>query len=124
LKPDIWLKKKDNSKNIIIDTKWKQAKNEKDLPSNGDLQQLFAYAMYWNCEKVALLYPGESSKNVKDYTKLIDNEYRFLFNKEPKILCNLLFAGGGEIKINDKNERKEMQKIQVDICEAVNEFLK
>lgn len=116
LKPDILFKKEEGSNKIrvIIDTKWKQAKNEKDLPSNGDLQQLFAYSMYWDCKKVALLYPGETSRNI-DYSSLNDDDYRFAYKKEPKIQCNLLFAGGGKI---------EMKTIQEDICETVNYFLK
>jgi 5-methylcytosine-specific restriction enzyme subunit McrC len=53
LQPDIVLTK--DAKTYIIDTKWK-------LPGNSatveDLRQMYAYARFWDAEKVMLLYPG------------------------------------------------------------------
>lgn len=113
LKPDILLTQ-NGTNNVIIDTKWKQARNEKDLPSNGDLQQLFAYAMYWKCERVALLYPGESIKNVV-------GNFEF-FNKT----CNLLFAGGTfkyETNQTNADKKNDIKAMQEDIKYVVEGFL-
>lgn len=39
----------------MIDTKWKIIKPEK--PGDNDLEQMYAYNMYWNASKSMLLYP-------------------------------------------------------------------
>lgn len=39
----------------ILDTKWKVLDQSK--PSASDLKQMFAYNIYWNCNKSILLYP-------------------------------------------------------------------
>ena len=55
IRPDIVLKKGDET--IIIDTKWKRPNNK--AASIEDLRQMYAYARFWNTNKVVLLYPGE-----------------------------------------------------------------
>ena len=55
IRPDIVLKKGDET--IIIDTKWKRPNNK--AASIEDLRQMYAYARFWNTNKVILLYPGE-----------------------------------------------------------------
>jgi len=114
LKPDLVITNK-NDNAVIIDTKWKQANNSKDLPNNSDLHQLFAYAIYWKSTKVALLYPGESSKDVEGV---------YLMNN---IKCNLLFAGGLEKSVTEKEAEKRDDDINLmkkDIKCVVMDFLK
>ena len=41
----------------MIDTKWKRSANH--AASIEDLRQMYAYARFWNSNKVLLLYPGE-----------------------------------------------------------------
>ena len=55
IRPDIVLKKGDET--IIIDTKWKRPNNK--AASIEDLRQMYAYARFWNTNKVVILYPGE-----------------------------------------------------------------
>jgi 5-methylcytosine-specific restriction enzyme subunit McrC len=54
LEPDIVLMK--SKRYSIIDTKWKRPGNS---PSPEDIRQMYAYARFWNAERVMLLYPGE-----------------------------------------------------------------
>ena len=54
LQPDIVLKKGDET--YVIDTKWKIPGNSASVE---DLRQMYAYASFWNAEKVMLLYPGD-----------------------------------------------------------------
>ena len=62
LEPDILLLK--NEKNYIIDAKWKQPGNS---PTPGDIRQMYAYARFWNAERVMLLYPGKKSSLFKPF---------------------------------------------------------
>ncbi|MDG0973346.1 MAG: restriction endonuclease [Crocinitomicaceae bacterium] len=55
IRPDIVLKKRGET--IIIDTKWKRPTNK--AASIEDLRQMYAYARFWDTEKVMLLYPGD-----------------------------------------------------------------
>jgi len=120
LKPDLVITKKSDDKSddksnnntIIIDTKWKQAKNPKDLPGSSDLHQLFAYAIYWKSTKVALLYPGESSKEV---------EGKYLMNNTK---CNLLFAGGPKKSVTEPEKRDDdINLMKENIKCVVSKFL-
>lgn len=125
LKPDLVITNKNDKNAIIIDTKWKQANNSKDLPSNSDLHQLFAYAIYWKSTKVALLYPGKSSKNV-------GGEYNYNTNCNNiiclnNIKCNLLFAGGPKKSMTEKEAEKkddDLNLMKKDIKCVVMDFLK
>lgn len=58
LEPDIVLIQ--NKKYYIIDTKWKQPGNS---PNSSDIRQMYAYARFWQADKIMLLYPGKSLKN-------------------------------------------------------------
>lgn len=53
LQPDIVLS--NGHEKYIIDTKWKIPGNSASVE---DLRQMYAYARFWNAEKVMLLYPG------------------------------------------------------------------
>lgn len=55
IRPDIVVSY--NEENYIIDTKWKNIKNNK--PSINDLRQMYVYNDYWNATKALLLYPSE-----------------------------------------------------------------
>lgn len=70
IRPDIVVTQ--NTKTIIIDTKWKIVNDL--LPSDDDLKQMFVYNLFWNCNKSVLLYPsdngGKSSGDYHDFTKV------------------------------------------------------
>ena len=55
--PDIVINCDDE--NYIIDTKWKNIKNNK--PSVQDLRQMYVYNDYWHAKKALLLYPAEKT---------------------------------------------------------------
>ena len=52
LEPDILIRARQNTGNLIIDTKWKSGK-----VSSGDLYQLYAYTQRYCCGQSVLLYP-------------------------------------------------------------------
>jgi 5-methylcytosine-specific restriction enzyme subunit McrC len=71
IRPDIVLKR--GGEIAIIDTKWKQPKNK--AASIEDLRQMYAYARYWNTNKLVLLYPGQSyDSGYKSYPNHHDHE--------------------------------------------------
>lgn len=55
IRPDIVIKKIENNKTFIIDTKWKIV--DSGNPSDEDLKQMFVYNLHWKAEKSILLYP-------------------------------------------------------------------
>ncbi|SDM29531.1 5-methylcytosine-specific restriction enzyme subunit McrC [Paenibacillus sp. OK060] len=60
MKPDIVLEKKDGSRTIILDTKWKrlnaQSKSNYGI-AQSDMYQMYAYAKKYSAHEVWLLYP-------------------------------------------------------------------
>ena len=74
IRPDIVLKRR--GEKIIIDTKWKRPTNK--AASIEDLRQMYAYARFWNTNKVLLLYPGSSyDSGYKSYPNYNDHETDF-----------------------------------------------
>ncbi len=64
LRPDIVLR--DNDKVIVLDTKWKVIKEEREI-ADEDIYQMFAYASKYNneyekCEEIYLIYPAIEEK--------------------------------------------------------------
>jgi 5-methylcytosine-specific restriction enzyme subunit McrC len=58
---------------FILDTKWKRPFNK--AASIEDLRQMYAYARFWQTNKVMLLYPGEPyDSGYKTYPNLNDHE--------------------------------------------------
>ena len=81
IRPDIRLLK--GGVDYIIDTKWKLIDRN---PSIEDVRQMYSYHLYFNAQKVALLYPGE-----RNYIsgKFVDIEnQQALTNME----CGLMFT--------------------------------
>jgi 5-methylcytosine-specific restriction enzyme subunit McrC len=67
LEPDILIKQKKASENLIIDTKWKSGR-----VSSGDLYQLYAYTQRYCCGQSVLLYPRVSGSKEQDLDILDD----------------------------------------------------
>lgn len=70
IKPDIIIKydTKENSKYVVLDTKWKNLHGYNPSPS--DLRQLYVYHEFYDAQKVALVYPGKfGTKKGIFYTK-------------------------------------------------------
>jgi 5-methylcytosine-specific restriction enzyme subunit McrC len=71
IRPDIVLRKGEEV--FILDTKWKRPFNK--AASIEDLRQMYAYARFWQTNKVMLLYPGEPyDSGYKTYPNLNDHE--------------------------------------------------
>jgi len=70
LKPDIVLGGV-NENHLIVDTKWKHLKSDREDTKNGvsqaDLYQLFAYAHRYECPDSVLLYPKVQGVTAKSY---------------------------------------------------------
>lgn len=58
IRPDIILRKGEEV--IVLDTKWKLINDL--IPADEDLKQMFAYNLYWRCDKSVLLYPATSDQ--------------------------------------------------------------
>lgn len=111
-KSDKWLLAKDDKKRfkmsldlhiernqeiIIADTKWKQLtldSNKHFGISQGDLYQLFSYAIYHEAKEVWLIYPRLYTQSMEELFESIQKEMhesKYIFG-EKEILLKILFA--------------------------------
>ncbi len=59
IRPDVIIRKGEQV--IVLDTKWKIVDDL--IPHDDDLKQMFAYNLFWNCDKSVLLYPAAQSRS-------------------------------------------------------------
>lgn len=71
LAPDILVCHKEQKCNLVIDTKWKNLKN--NGLADGDLYQLYAYTQRYGCGQSMLLYPEVSDVKKRDLCVLDEN---------------------------------------------------
>ena len=103
LKPDIFLKKDNNT--IIIDTKWKLLDkfNDKDFGiSQSDLYQMYAYAKKYNAKKIILLYPY--NENFPEGLCNHQSSWKF----EDNISLNICSADLGKVVYKEKEVLKDI----------------
>ena len=79
IRPDIVVMNGDECV-AVLDTKWKCPDTTK--PADADLKQMYVYHDYWNTNRTALVYPGDSA-DVKGH--FIKDE------TEPAVGCGMLF---------------------------------
>ena len=65
IRPDIVIEKciGEEKETFIIDTKWKNI--DYSEPSTNDLRQMYVYNDYWNSKKAMLLYPSNTTIQIK-----------------------------------------------------------
>lgn len=81
IRPDITVSTKKG--NYVLDTKWKMVTSN---PSIEDIKQMFAYHHYFDANKVALLYPGDSLHLTGKFIDI--NSQKHVSDME----CGLLFT--------------------------------
>lgn len=100
IKPDIVINK-DKNNCMVLDTKWKILDNNAESISDEDLKQAFVYSVYFNAQKVALVYPGNGGK--------IDGEFEKISEKETEDrTCDLIFI---PVMDNVKDWQKEIAEL-------------
>lgn len=105
VKPDIFIKI--GEKHFVIDTKWKNLGNNN--PSIEDLRQMYVYHEYFSADKVALIYPSDSSNiNVKG-----------IFSRKKYIEDNTL----KECSILPIPVLKDIREWQKDICSNILQWV-
>ena len=104
MKPDIYIETKSNKK-IVLDTKWKNLNGYN--PSPDDLRQMYVYHEYFNAEKVALVYPGDSSKGRKG------NYFDKGGNHDKSKQCSVVLI----------DVEEQIKKWQEKIVEQINKFI-
>lgn len=77
IRPDIVIEKgiDEEKETFIIDTKWKNI--DYSEPSTQDLRQMYVYNDYWNSKKAMLLYPSNTTKEIKkeDFIKFANETH-------------------------------------------------
>ncbi|MFC6861210.1 McrC family protein [Zunongwangia atlantica] len=91
---------------IVLDTKWKNIKKSSPVPN--DLRQLYVYHDYYSAQKVALIYPGNSSSLSSGF--YYEKYGEKLSNKE----CGLI-----SIQVN-----RNIKKWQFDIAQEIDNWIK
>jgi 5-methylcytosine-specific restriction enzyme subunit McrC len=104
MKPDIYIETS-TGKKIVLDTKWKNLNGYN--PSPDDLRQMYVYHEYFEAERVALVYPGDSSKGRKG------NYFNIEGNHDDSKQCSVLLIDVDE----------NIKVWQTNIVEQINVFI-
>ncbi|MED4225615.1 McrC family protein [Neobacillus cucumis] len=86
LKPDIVMEKNDNSRRIILDTKWKVLESNPKSNygiSQADMYQMYAYAKKYKTSEIWLLYP---------INKDVTNIEKIQFKSDDDVLVSIFFV--------------------------------
>ena len=107
LRPDIIITQEDQQRRIILDTKWKELTDNKNINygiSQADMYQMYAYSKKYRANDVFLLYPQNPNMNNDKNIMYKDDDgvkIRIFFvdvNNINESLEQLLNAYDGEIK--------------------------
>jgi len=101
IEADIVIKK--DNECWILDTKWKILDDKVENISDSDLKQVFVYSLYFEAQKVVLVYPaGNGCKNDN-----INGEFEKIPNETKNRTCDLIFI---KVKENIKEWQEEIKK--------------
>lgn len=120
LKPDLLVYRdpsdtgEERSIELILDTKYKQLKSEKDI-SNEDIYQMLAYGIGGECSKTVLLYPrtADSKKDMSTLSYTIPLYRRSCDHRLPKkidIYVETLNIMYDDLREADNEMRKELKE--------------
>jgi 5-methylcytosine-specific restriction enzyme subunit McrC len=105
IQPDIVINK-GKTDCIVLDTKWKNLNGYN--PSPEDLRQMYVYSQYYGAQKVALIYPGNS-------TKIVEGTYlEPITQKETNETCSVITISiKKEIKIWQREIQEKIEEWRI-----------
>ena len=118
IKADIVIHGQENNQGntFVLDTKWKMPRYDgKIVPSDSDLHQMYVYLNKYKADKVALLYPGEESSEVKGW--FVDDSG----NNDKS--CDMLFLPCKSFDNTTRYSVKECREWQYNIVNSVKDWL-
>ena len=113
IKPDIFLRKKDNEDEVVIlDTKWKRLDKKKDNYgiSLEDMYQMYAYSKKYNAENIWLLYPYNKDF---DLEQIKDSKHVEIKNEDNKEKKEIYYIEYKEFKEDNKSNNSNNTTVRV-----------